>query len=307
MKKAIKSATSQFAGFWGKPKPAKKAPRAKIKRPEPSPSDLVLAKYSGDPAIIAAHLAWGAGRLWPRNKVFEDKVAGYFKPSADKIIGVLGCGTGGAAVAFAHHIPSFIYGYDWRKNAEIPGTEFVRSSDERAKVVIRSISLDAVFPLQNRCVGVIVAEPALTRFQDQVLDWLRLALCSGGQVIFEEPSLEHGDAFDPATPWFADMQNEDCTWQSPAERQLALKRAGFVVRQMQETTGVQVLALRTAIQQAQSASAELDEAMELVPILEPVRTQFQKELRAARNRLNALENGDVAVYRYRAIKQRANR
>jgi len=306
MKNAMKSAAGQIASLWSKPKPVPKAPPAKVRRMEPSPGELALAKYSGDPAIVAAHAAWGSGRLWPQDKSLEQKAAGYFQLSADKIVGVLGCGTGAAAVALSHQIPCFIYGYDWRSNVEIPGTEFVKTTGAQSKVQIRSMSLDTVIPPLKRCAGLVAIEPVLTRAQDPVLDWVRLAMSPGAQVVFEEPSLEHQVGLSPTKPWFADMGNEQCTWASPGARQQSLKQVGLNVQNVQETTGTALRSLRSCMQGIPAARQELDDAIKLAPILEPVREFFNKEVEAAKNRLNVLENGDVAVYRYRVIKQRAD-
>jgi hypothetical protein len=304
MKNVMKDAASQLSGLWGKSKPVKKAPPARARKREPSPAELALAKYSGDPAIVAAHVAWGAGRLWPKDGLFTEKAAASFNLGADRILGVLGCGTGASALSVTKYFPGFVYGYDWRDEAEVPGAEFVKTSSQRSKVVVRTISLETIFPPQKKCAGLIAMEPVLTRFEGKVLDWMRLALEMGGQVLLEEPSLDHSTGISAAKSWFADQGNDSLSWKSPGERKAVLHQAGFGVTRVQETTGLALRALRIAMSQIPRAEQELADAINLAPILEPVREYFTKEVDAAKNRLHALETGEVAVYRYRAIKQR---
>ncbi len=303
MKNLMKNAVNQFSGMVSKPKPA---PPVRVKRREPGPADLALAQYSGDPALVAAHAAWGSGRLWPADPGFEQRACRSFQVGSDKIVGVLGSATGGPVVAMAAHLSCFVFGFDWRSNAEVPAQEFIKASGVGNKINVRAINLDMVFPLQRKCDGMIAVEPVLTRSQDQVLDWLRLAISGGGQVILEEPSLENQARKAPKGQWFVDQENDDCFWKTPAEREMALKLAGFSVQRVQETTGVALRALRTAVASTDQAYEELKKATELAPILQPVTDYFIKEINTAKNRLNALENGDVAVYRYTAIKQRAD-
>ncbi|VAW01355.1 hypothetical protein MNBD_ALPHA06-1621 [hydrothermal vent metagenome] len=301
----MKSAIDKISSLWSKPEPVKKvAPPARVKRLEPSPADLALAKYSGDPAIVAAHAIWGAGRLWPADTAFEQRASGYFNLASDKIVGVLAAGTGAAAIGIANHLPTFVYGYDWRALAEVPGTQFVKESGHGAKVLLRTINLDTVIPAPRKCEGLIAIEPVLTRSQERMLDWLRLSVSGGGQIVLEEPSVDNSSGFDPMANWFADMDNKDCDWQGPGSRKNALEQAGFSVGRVQETTGGAVRVIREALDGVAAADAEICKAIELAPILEPVREFFEKEVNAARNRLRALESGGVAVYRYRAIKQR---
>ncbi|PHR60798.1 MAG: hypothetical protein COA47_06195 [Robiginitomaculum sp.] len=299
----MKNVTSQFSGMVSKPKPA---PPARAKRRGPSPADLALAKYSGDPAIVAAHVAWGGGRLWPADPGFEQRACGSFHVGSDKIVGILGAATGGPVVAMSAHLSCFVFGFDWRSAAEVPAQEFIKAAGAGDKTSVRTINLDTVFPLQRKCEGMIAVEPVLTRSQDHVLDWLRLAISGGGQVILEEPSLEHQEQQVPKGQWFVDQENENCFWKTPAEREMALKLAGFSVQKVQETTGIALRTLRTAVASTDQAFAELSQATELAPILQPVTEFFKKEVDAAKNRLNALENGDVAVYRYTAIKHRVD-
>ena len=306
MKKLMKKASGQIAGLWGKSKQVPTAPAVQIKRLEPTLADKALAKYSGDPAIVAAHAAWGAGRLTAADISFEQRAAKTFNLAADKIVGVLGCGTGAAAVHIASHLSTFVYGYDWRPQAEVAGVDVVKASEHRAKILLQTINLETVLPPKRKCSGLLAVEPVMTRFRASALDWLRMAVVGGGQIVLEEPSSDQLGAVVPGAKWFADMQNEDCFWQSPGDREAALKQAGFDIQHIQETTGSALRALRLAQSAHEAAHEELLKAIELAQILEPVREFFTNELVTARNRLDALETGDVAVYRYRAIKQRVD-
>jgi len=304
MKQKLKKTGSRFSGFWSKPKPAKSAAPAKVVSKKTRPADLVLTKYSGEPEIVARHAAWGAGRFWPKDEAFEQRVSRHFQLSADKIIAVLGCGTGASALNIAKHMPTFVHGYDWRANAEVTAEALISASGQGAKVLVRTIDIDTVFPPKTRSHGLIAIEPVLTYAQPKILDWLGLALISGSTAIFEEPSLEAGNS---KISWFAGQDAEDSFWQNPGERESALQQAGFCVQNIKETTGGAMRALRAAIVKSEIAANELDDAIELAPILEPVRNFFIKEVDAAKNRLHALEVGDVAVYRYQVIKQRTDR
>lgn len=275
-------------------------------RREPGAAELALNKYAGDPAIVARHVAWGAGRAWPVDTVFEQKAAKHFCLPADKVVGVLACGTGGAAIDLVTRISTFVHGYDWRDEVEKPAAEIIKKSGHGAKVLVNLMSLDTVFPPKTRCHGMIAVEPVLTRAQPKVLDWLRLAVVPGSQIIFEEPSLEHQEKANKVS-WFHGVEPKDCFWQSPSDRENALKQSGFAVQRIQETTGGAMRSLHQALQNAQVSEQQLDDAIKLAPVLEPVRNFFKKEVNSARNRLQALEVGDVAVYRYRVIKPCADR
>ncbi len=300
----MKNSADSFSGLWKKPKPVKTAAPAKPVSRKSLESDRVLAKYSGDPETVAMHAAWGSGRFWPADEAFEQKASSCFQLSADKIVGVLGCGSAGAPLHIAKMLPTFVHGYDWRCKVEDTAKELIEHSGQSGKVLVRTIDLDTVFPPKTRSHGMIAVEPVLTFAQPKVIDWLGLAVIGGGTMVFEEPSLEPGA---PEISWFANRSAKECYWQSPGERESALRQAGFTVQRVQETTGGSMRALRAAIAKAESSAIELNNAIDLVPILEPVRDFFTKELNSAKNRLHALEVGDAAVYRYRVIKQRAER
>jgi cyclopropane fatty-acyl-phospholipid synthase-like methyltransferase len=305
MKQAMKNITGSFSGFLGGAKTNPVSVPVKIKPRTPDPSELLIAKYNGDPSIVAKHAIWGKGRIWPQDQAFEEKIPSLFNFTADKIVGVLGCGTGAALLELSQRLPCFIHGYDWRQGVESAGTELIRNSGKAAKVRIRSMCLNIVLASDTRCHGIIALEPVLTRAQPKVLDWLRLALVSGGQAVLVEPSLEESNK-SAASHWFKDTRSENCFWQSPGERSNALKQAGFDVRKVKETTGSYLRSMRKALSTAHKSQSELDEAIKLAPILEPLRNFFSLEVESAKNRLRTLETGAVAVYRYQLIKQRAD-
>jgi len=64
--------------------------------------------------------------------------------------------------------------------------------------------------------------------------------------------------------------------------------------------------LRKSLSTAHKSQLDLEGAIKLAPILEPLRKYFALEVETAKKRLNTLEKGAVAVYRYQVIKQRAD-
>jgi len=305
MKQAMKNITSSFSGFLGGAK-AKPAPvPVKIKSREPDPAELAIAKYNGEPSIVAKHAVWGKGRVWPQDEAFEQKIPSFFDFSADKIIGVIGCGTGAVQLELSAQLSSFLHGYDWRPDVEVIGSALIKESGKSAKLRIKEICLETVLAPDTRCHGIIGMEPVLTLAQPKVLDWLRLALVNGGQAVLVEPSIEESNN-DAPPQWFNDIEPEHCFWQSPGERRNALKQAGFDVRKVKETTGSYLRSLRKSLSTAHKSQLDLEGAIKLAPILEPLRKYFALEMETAKKRLNTLEKGTVAVYRYQVIKQRAD-
>ncbi|MBL4616948.1 MAG: hypothetical protein JKY46_04580 [Robiginitomaculum sp.] len=301
----MKIFSGQFSGLMGGTKVSNTPVPVKIKPRVPDPAELAIAKYNGKPSIVARHAIWGKGRVWPQDEAFEKKIPSFFDFTADKVIGVIGCGTGAAQLELSAHLSSFIHGYDWRPEVEVIGSALIKESGKAAKLRIKEICLETVLAPDTRCHGIIGLEPVLTRAQPRVLDWLRLALVNGGQAVLVEPSLEENDNI-AASHWFRDIESKNCFWQSPGERSNALKQAGFDVRKVKETTGSYLRSLRKSLSTAHKSQSDLESAIKLAPILEPLRKSFASEVEFAKKRLITLEKGAIAVYRYQVIKQRAD-
>lgn len=304
MKKAMQEAFGQIEGLWKSPKSRKAPPPARVQR-APDPSEALLSKYAGPPEWTGAGVAWGAGRVAPCASDLEQRTPQYFSLSSEQILGVLGAGLGGPVANISRDMRCFVHGFDWRPGIDVPAGEFVRNSRKLAKAAVHSIMLDQVIPPARRLHGLVAVEPVLTMASDAMVDWMRMGLEPESRIVLEEPSREPGHGSGLSHPWFADRRNDECTWMDRGQREAMLKRNGFKVIKVRETTGSMLRQLRTVIQDAQHRGTELRQAMEIAPVLETVFDSFTEQLELAKNRLHALENGEIAVYRYFAIKQRA--
>lgn len=304
MKKAMQEAFGQFEGLWNKNQTRRKAAPARVQR-APDPSEELLRKYAGPAEWAGASVAWGPGRASPCAKELESRVPQYFSLGAEQILGVLGSGLGGSVSSIARSVRSFVHGYDWRASIESQASEFARSSHGAPKASIHTIMLDSVVPPLRRLHGLVAVEPVLTLSHEAMLDWMRMGLEPDARLVLEEPSLEPGHGNTPSHSWFTDVPNSECTWMGRGEREAALNHAGFWVIKVRETTGTTLRNMRFAIENAKQRGTELKQAMEIASILEDVFNSFTEQIELAKNRLHALENGEIAVYRYMAIKQRA--
>lgn len=304
MKKAMQEAFGQLEGLWKKPQPRRKAPPARVQR-APDPSEAILQKYAGPPEWSGASVAWGPGRVSPHATDLEDRAAQYFSLSHDQILGVLGAGGGGPVARVAGSLGSFVHGYDWRSGLDIQANEYVRDRQALPKAGVHAFSLEAASPPVRRLHGLLVVEPVMTLASNTVIDWMRMSLEPDARIVLEEPSREPGHGAAPGHAWFIDNDHRDYSWMDRGEREAVLKRNGFQVMKVRETTGSMLRNLRTVLQGAQLRGEELRQAMEIAPVLEEVFDSFNEQLELAKNRLRALENGEIAVYRYFAIKQRA--
>ncbi len=105
--------------------------------------------------------------------------------------------------------------------------------------------------------------------------------------------------------WMA-RGGQSAQWLRIDEMEATLRRNGFILGKVRERTGAHLRALRLELDEVGQRLEPLNKAIKQVPSLKKVADHFNCELNAAKNRLVALEQGTLAVYRIEVIKPRAD-
>ncbi len=308
MKATAQKATSRFAGLFGKRPPAPKPKvRAKATKAaaDTAPRHHRLGHgFDGPPDLVAAELFWGRGRLWPRDEAGESVLPWQAAEGAN--IGILGAGLGAWGEIVANRVPTAtVSEFDWR--SDVSRWRVARAQEMAENTSFIEINLGVLLPPAVRCSCVLAVEPILAQAGTAALRWSRMALEAGGTLILEELTT------DTQVPPSRELKNgwmtrpgADSQWLRLDEQESLLRRNGFILGKIKERTGAQLRALQLSLDEAEQRLEPLNEAIKHAPELKIVANHFNCERMSAKNRLKALENGALAVYRIEVIKPRAD-
>lgn len=308
MKTSAKKSSNPFQGLWGKKNPAPRTKSvSKVKAVAPKTENVAtsaLRRFEGPAHLVAANLLWGPDRLWPRDEAIERALP--WQAGEGTHIGILGAGLGAWGKVVAEQVPTAtITEFDWR--SDVSRWRIEREKASAAQNAFYEINLGVILPPPVRCSCILAVEPIFAQSGDSLLRWARLALESGGTLVLEELATDTPTqpAREVRNGWMArDTQNAQ--WLRIDEQEGLLRRNGFILGKIKERTGAHLRALRLALETAEERYAPLKTAIKQASSLKNVADHFNCELKAAKNRLKALERGALAVYRIEVIKPRAD-
>lgn len=315
-KNAQKKSVNPFKSLWGSNSSSSKAkvrarPRPITKSKVDDPTQTVLKKYAGPAHLVAANLFYGDDRLWPKDEEAEKQLP--WQASEGACIGILGAALGTYAAGIAAKLPTAsIYEFDWRSDVarwrvkRAAAQAGAGAPDGDSKPGFYELNTHGLLPPPVQCASVLSVEPVLVQAGDALLRWTRMALEYGGTLVLQELCTDTGapPSFEKQKSWMA-RGNASGQWLSLSEQKTLLRRNGFHIGKTRERTGAQLLSLRSCLTLAEERIETLNKAVKIAPSLQSVADHFNCERKAAKNRLIALEQGALAVYRMEVIKPRA--
>ncbi len=265
-----------------------------------------MQRFAGPAHLVAADLLWGPNRIWPRDKASEHTLP--WQTAEGGHIGILGAGLGAWGCTVKQLAPTAnITEFDWR--SDVARWRIEREPNQEVAVdgiTFHEINPGALLPPPARCNCILGVEPIFVQTGSSMLNWARLALASGGTMVLEEIAIDNASMVEREAQSRMMVRTSDgAQWLRLDEQKGMIRRNGFLLGKVRERTGAHLRALQQTMDLAMQRLEPLNEAIKHAPSLKNVADHFNCELNAAKNRLKALEQGALAVYRIEVIKPRA--
>lgn len=249
----------------------------------------------GDPAIIATELLWGEGRVGPGEAAADVRQTASLAVGSNSSVCWLGVGMAAPAASVAAASGAYVTGLEWRDDWLARGREVAAAAGLGRRLTCEPMTFDPL-SLPDRRFDAFCAMERLNEAPDlaALLDAARGALKDDGLILFIETVSE-------------DEPEEDDASAAPltvAGWRAMLSQAGFDMRVVEEVTGSAIAREQAAWGRFLRELSVLAEIAAAEPRVRSVLGKVVELLLASQNRLKALEQGDLAVYRFVAARSR---
>ncbi|MGF1462643.1 MAG: class I SAM-dependent methyltransferase [Maricaulaceae bacterium] len=306
---------TKFSDWWegldtkrGAPEPQADEPQAEV---EPAPEfDPVAAKlealeeaYGVNAHFLALERLWGKGRIGSVAGAEPAALMHALKLSEETQVLGVGCGLSGLAQGLVKASGAWVTLLDWRVDLAAVARQRVKHARLQKKVMVEPWT--EAGRVSNRRFDAAYSVESMMFMKDKGAVPARVAsaLKPGARFLVVEPVLDEGGKIEGAAAAFRTAPTSPALWTAKQWME-KLGRAGLDAQRPEEVTGQAVLELRGAFAKLHKNLAEVADDAKKVESAEGVLRLLALEAEDARDRLRALERGDVAVYRFLAQKPR---
>lgn len=259
-----------------------------------------LAAWRAFPAdVCGAQLVWGPGRVTPGDGNDDAALLDALGVFPGARLAWIGAGLGGPALTVAQTACVDVTGYEWRKIWRDHARAMIGDRAAAGRVALKAMDQEG----DGLSHGPFDAAVCVDRFHelaepDAVLARIRAALAPDAGAVFVEPVRE-------AT---AALSDDDPAAKLPTHHAWVdrLRRADFVVDDDMEVSGAYAARIRKRWAGLRRDVEGLLGVAVREPGVRPALVVMQRLVARAAMRIEALESGRVAVYRFRAIKRAAH-
>lgn len=249
---------------------------------------------TGDPNVLAREVLWGDGRVGPGENDDDIRQTAALALDANSSVCWLGVGLATPAATLAAASGAYITGLEWRESWLERAQKVVAAASLGRRLTCEPMGFDPL-ELPDRKFDAFCAIERLSEAPDLplLLQSVRNGLKDDGLLLcIETVSEEVGEEETQEGPPTA------AAWRE------MLTEAGLDVRVAEEVTGAAIAREQAAWRSFLERLNVLAEAAVGEPKVRGVLARVVHLLVASQNRLKALENGDLAVYRFLAAKTR---